>query len=90
MKIVIVAGGTMIGPFGNITDLDLWLDSHTLPSGGEQVKIFSMWDDVVKPATADTAHSCGVLLGRERPLQNMVPSERREALVTAARAVHSR
>ena len=88
MKIVIVSGGTMYGPFPNTTDTDLWLESHNPQSGGEDIKIFSMWDETVKPGTPAKAQSCGVLLGRNRPLEGMSREKRKAALVSAAGSAH--
>lgn len=89
MKIVIVSAGTMIGPFPNTTTADGWLERHDPKSGGEDIKIFSMWDGDVPEGSADKAQACGVLLGRNRPLEGMTPDQRREALVQAAGGSHS-
>lgn len=63
----------MYGPFHNSTDTDAWLDSHNVHSGGEETKIFSMWDESVEPGTPEKAQSCGVLIGRNRPLDSVTP-----------------
>lgn len=89
MKIVIVAGGTMYGPFPNTTAGDDWLESHSPSSGGEDIKIFSMWDDTVEEGTAEKAQACGVLLGRNRALENLRPEERKQRLIEAAGGVRN-
>lgn len=84
MKIVVVAGGSIFGPFPNITEADGWLESHNVQSGGEEIKIFSMWDADVESGTVEKAQACGVLLGRNRPLENLRPDQRKERLIQAA------